>query len=294
MQKYKELLEATFEFEGLLSLAINRNPLSDTLRELISQKGERLIKLVDEIRPLLGKDENEPDPASSDKTGIKEGIPASKVEETASSTLEITEKNEPAKDEAIVEISKPVQEMTDEASEEKKEIKEATPEKKEDKASLREKLEKLGLIGGTLSSKSKKSNGQAGVSASEEKKAQPAKAAAEPHKNSEEVPKNTFDSFYVIEDDDDEEEIPARPTRKSSSGSTMRKKPVFSLNDRFLFIRELFGGDASKFNMVVERSRSFENFKEAKDYLMREYLLDAEKETDGRFLQIVEDVYKQA
>lgn len=113
----------------------------------------------------------------------------------------------------------------------------------------------------------------------------------------EEVPEQTIPvnedagAYYVM--DDDEEEIASRPRRKPAfKPEGQRKKPVFSLNDRFLFIREIFGGDASKFNIVLDRLADFGEYEAAEEYLLKEYKLDREKENDSRFLEIVRAYYR--
>lgn len=336
MQKYKVLLEAAYEFEGLLSLAYHRNALSETLKEMINVKGDRLVRLINEslmtsqVSPAVpeekevtqviavatpnidfGKKEETPEVLEVELVDVEEEITQVITEEVAEvpaadasvnadikdETNEATEvkdeireenkvaeiKEEPRKEEPRKEESKtePEPNAVEEKEVEEKEKKKDS-EKGEGDIPLSDKLERIGVIGVPFSRK--------------ERKPEPA-IEKQPAKEPEPVKKVSFsqDSFesYVIEDDDEEEIVVKRPPRKKvAKRAKEKKKPVFSLNDRFLFIRELFGGDASKFNMVVERIGAYDNFNDVKDYLMREYDLDPEKETDERFFKIIEETYR--
>lgn len=97
------------------------------------------------------------------------------------------------------------------------------------------------------------------------------------------------DTFYTLED---EEEYARPASRAPFKEKTGHKPPVFSLNDRFLFTRELFEGDAASFNAALNRIAASAGFGEASDYLAREWgLKPDDSETDGRFLEIVEQYF---
>ena len=97
--------------------------------------------------------------------------------------------------------------------------------------------------------------------------------------------------------DDEEDEYPAfrseRPNRNDRQSHKRRKLPVFSLNDRFLFMRELFDGDAAVFNTVLNRIATSADFEQAQDYLIGECGLNPEEQaTDQRFLDIIRLYFK--
>lgn len=98
-------------------------------------------------------------------------------------------------------------------------------------------------------------------------------------------------SYYNIEDDDEEHR--PQPERRRPRPEPRRGKPVFSLNDRFLFIREIFAGDAKTFNVVLNHIAGCSGFAEAEDYLMGEHGLNAEaNETHARFIEVISDYFK--
>ncbi|MCH5218139.1 MAG: hypothetical protein J1F07_06285 [Muribaculaceae bacterium] len=93
--------------------------------------------------------------------------------------------------------------------------------------------------------------------------------------------------FYALTDDEDDSayEKPRRGERHR------RKKPVFSLNDRFLFIRELFGGDAKAFNVALNFLAEADSAEEAETYLRARGINPDDRETDARFMEVVRTYY---
>lgn len=90
-------------------------------------------------------------------------------------------------------------------------------------------------------------------------------------------------TFYMLEDNEEFD----KPVAKE------KKPPVFSLNDRFLFTRELFDGDAADFKAVISSIARFGSFSQARDYLMGECRINPEaSETASRFLDIIESYFK--
>ena len=72
-----------------------------------------------------------------------------------------------------------------------------------------------------------------------------------------------------------------------SSAPASSKKPSFSLNDHFLFIRELFGGDSEEFNRAMNNLASLDSFDEAEEFFFAEYDWDSENETTQSFMNCI-------
>lgn len=212
-EKYKLLLNKTYELEGLLLMAINRDPLPQNLEALIEQKRRDIAALQLVFKPKKQEQKKE-EPKPQPQPEIRRH-----------------EREEP-KPQSQPEVRKPERE-------------EPIPQQQP-----------------------------------EVPKPQPAEPKSMPK-----------DMYYSLEDDD---ENSARPPerKKTFIHRSQRRKPVFSLNDRFLFIRETFYGDASAFNRAVEGVCGFDAYQKAEDYLINEYGLDPDDETDGRFLEIVAAVFK--
>lgn len=100
--------------------------------------------------------------------------------------------------------------------------------------------------------------------------------------------------FYALEDDDDTVAAPPpRSKNRHHHGKGRRKLPVFSLNDRFLFLRELFDGDATSFNTALNRIASSSGIEEATEYLKLECgLTPDDSDTDARFLYVIEEYFR--
>lgn len=194
-EKYKLLLNKTYELEGLLLLALGRDTLPQNLESLIEQKRRDILSLKLSDKPRR-----------------------SNIQEMSSKTIQ--EQSAP----------KPIENHITEYRIEEKETEpeEVKPVKKE--------VEKI----------------------------------TEP--------------YYNLEDDEAETR-PAPPKKKVFVHG--KRRPVFSLNDRFLFIRELFEGDASAFNCALDGILTTDSYQDAEDYLINEFKLDPEGETDSRFFEII-------
>lgn len=99
--------------------------------------------------------------------------------------------------------------------------------------------------------------------------------------------------FYALEDEEETPSVRSAAPKEESHASKRRKLPVFSLNDRFLFLRELFNGDAVKFNGVLKKISTCADYEEAEKFLGADWGMKREGETtDARFLSIIEDYFK--
>lgn len=124
------------------------------------------------------------------------------------------------------------------------------------------------------------------ISGAEQKKPEPEPEPAY-HPDPEPEPEMTIieePSFYAL--DDDEEEMPKTPVRP-----TVRKRsnpePVFSLNDRFLYTRELFEGDKADFNAALKAVADMDTYEEAERYLVDTYGLNPDSDIAASFLEVI-------
>lgn len=65
-------------------------------------------------------------------------------------------------------------------------------------------------------------------------------------------------------------------------------RKAFSLNDRFLFRRELFGGDDAKMNKTIAELDTIDSYEESISYIKKELLWDLEDPTVASFLSLLE------
>ncbi len=68
-------------------------------------------------------------------------------------------------------------------------------------------------------------------------------------------------------------DIPEIPSDEPLNHAT-NIKPVFTLNDKFRFIRDLFGGNSSLFDEAVAESSIMNSTTDVKDYLVNDLCLD--------------------
>lgn len=97
-------------------------------------------------------------------------------------------------------------------------------------------------------------------------------------------PEKPISTFYALEDDELEEEMPEKVTKMKPFGP---RKPTFSINDRFLFIREIFDGDTKAFNSAVDRIAGCSTYDEAEEYCLEELFMDPEEEPVENFLGVI-------
>lgn len=77
--------------------------------------------------------------------------------------------------------------------------------------------------------------------------------------------------------------VPGKPPVKGQN-----KKPTFTLNDRFLYTREIFEGNASAFKAAIEKITTFTNYNDAKNHFVKELgLKPNRKEADKAFLNMI-------
>lgn len=66
-----------------------------------------------------------------------------------------------------------------------------------------------------------------------------------------------------------------------------RTAPVFSINDRFLFSRELFGGNVADFESALKEVAGMECYEEAEEYFYTDWKFDPESPVVGEFLAVI-------
>lgn len=109
------------------------------------------------------------------------------------------------------------------------------------------------------------------------------------------APREDF-QFYALEEEPEEVEVevrePATPTEPevrnvAPESASKRVAAPCSLNDKFLFIREIFSGSGSRFDNALAELARFENADEAVAYFEGKYDIDPESEAGERFLDMV-------
>lgn len=68
--------------------------------------------------------------------------------------------------------------------------------------------------------------------------------------------------------------------------------PSFSLNDRFLFIRELFGNDSALFDKAMRTLPGFDSYEEAEVYFYDELGLESDNRQVIRFMAVISNYFR--
>ncbi|MBD5358470.1 MAG: hypothetical protein HDR88_16035 [Bacteroides sp.] len=81
-------------------------------------------------------------------------------------------------------------------------------------------------------------------------------------------------------------------TNQSAPQKEPRGRLVFSINDRYLFKRELFKNSDADFNNTLSMVAAMENYEEAEDYFLGELQWDPKKNEVAAFLAIIKKYFK--
>ncbi len=104
-----------------------------------------------------------------------------------------------------------------------------------------------------------------------------------------------MDNKVVVMEEKKEEPEPA-PERDTVEDTVVPVQPVqynvnlakaFTLNDRFRFKRELFGGNDDDFTDTIQLLSEMETYNEAEDYLLTDMMWDSDSESVKDFLSIL-------
>lgn len=69
------------------------------------------------------------------------------------------------------------------------------------------------------------------------------------------------------------------------------KKPLFCLNDRFKFRREIFGGSDADFDAAMDFLATLETYEEAESYFYNDLGLDPANEDVAEFMDVIKTYY---
>ena len=133
-----------------------------------------------------------------------------------------------------------------------------------------------------------------GASVIEEEVSEPETTVIEPSESeeeSEEIDDHLDDEDGATDDGADYEiEETAEDEEKISAPAPQRGR-LFSINDRFLYARELFGGDLKNFDMAIDEIITLDSYDEAEEYLVTEWDLDPESPSGMKFLSIISKLF---
>lgn len=238
LEEYKhelsEMLDAVYELEGLVQLALGKLSDRSTFQRLISGKLDLLNDMFADMREKEG---NEPadDRARPDNLEITLREPFVKIEEEER-VPEQEEENEPQPDAD----AKPVAEEEETEAEEELIDVEEEPE----------------------------------VVVREENPEKPKGIPVEPEEDDE----PTARTFTELR-----KKIAEEPSRRRDGVSRM-----FSINDKFRFKRELFGGSDAAMRMALDNVNRMQSLEDAEDFFYNELQWSPENEDVKAFMKIME------
>lgn len=117
---------------------------------------------------------------------------------------------------------------------------------------------------------------------------------SEPKADSPYAYETKIDIAQAEEDEADTEAAEIEDARKDYYGEIMQKRVEgsklmqrFTLNDRYRFVRELFGGSNTAFNTILEEISTFDSIDKVKEYLENKQGIDFTTQTGKAFLNII-------
>lgn len=296
-EEIKKLLEKAYELEGLLLLALNREEPPVEIGILISQKCEEISRgAVDALASPV--QDSEPESVARDEqpaTSI-EPVPEENPEEIEEVTEEIEDGPEELEEspEEIEDDTEGIEEEFEETEdiEESEDTEEPLEEEDLDDMEETEEIDDSGELEPQDENDDDDDENE-NVDVNENENVP--------------VDEDDFDdgTFYTLEDEEPyrpkikPDETPApQPTAAIGSpdremSQPAREAPKFSINDKFLFIREIFKGNAAEFNEAIERMRTFQDAQQAEEYYVDTLKLDPEDPAASHFLDTVRTYFKQ-
>lgn len=285
-ENISKLLDGIYELEGLLHLALNREVVDSHLAELILRKNRQTLESAEKLFGNRGKEAKEPEETEESKE-----VETAEIKEPE----EIPDMQEASEEVEIIEET-PEEEIQEEEKPEQMEIPEEKPQvsEVEEKKPEPEHEEKEEPVKPILNIESMEYSLE-----DEDLIPLPEENAKLPEENAVEVPAETK------QDTEDKEVVKVRvkpeikkpeirPSLKREETKPKKAStPTYSINDRFLFIRELFDGDASAFNKAMEDVAAMDSFEEAESYFTDEKGLDEESDTAVRFFEILLAYFKK-
>lgn len=108
-------------------------------------------------------------------------------------------------------------------------------------------------------------------------------------------PDNSDDSYYIVEDDEPEPITPITPITPIAPPPPSPRQTgrlVFSINDRYRYRRELFGGVDADFNDALSRVAAMDSYDEAEEYFIDELQWDPERPEVVDFMAVLRNYFE--
>ncbi len=123
----------------------------------------------------------------------------------------------------------------------------------------------------------------------------PCQSSEEEKEKEEDIPNDTV----VAESDAESVEVPTAPTAPTAPDIIMPNvvgdiRKTMTLNDKFLFKRELFGGNDAELNDTLELLASMHSFDEATEYIYDDLQWDSENPTVKDFMDIIKSYFNNS
>lgn len=87
--------------------------------------------------------------------------------------------------------------------------------------------------------------------------------------------------------------ISGNKVNEQHAGERKSLKAIFSLNDRYLYSRELFGGNMKMFDATLDFIEGVENYSDIEDYFYNELEWDPDNSVVATFLDTLRPLYKE-
>lgn len=260
----REVLDSVYELEGLVQLALKKIDDHDTFPRLMNNKMEVLTKHVNNLNEYLLASENQ----SEIKDGQEDEI-----------ELIVDEEAEKKDDEIVDEVGNDAEV---EEEEEREEVKTEDPVKP---------------VIDRMAQMRKAYFRNKGLEAEQEEDKALVAEISDPDEDEEDVSavgeKESVSIKETVSIKEDDEKTPVTIGEKYSNvgiGDTIRKKGVspmamLSQNDKFRFIRELFGGSGAALRIAMEGVAEMDSFEEVEDYFYNELQWNKENPAVKEFME---------
>ncbi len=291
-----KLIETAVEIEGLLRIVKDGKP-SDELYSLLTEKTFRLADECDKLAAEYDRMKQVPTEAEESKAAESASDEEAEAEEATAEAYQALEKEDATEGESMADESEvheapaeeqtPAEEEETQAEEETETVEEEQVEEETPEAEEETKEEET--------TTEAEENEEESAEDDEEYEAEQQSSEAYLQMDGFAEDEDEYDDDILLnleEDEDAPEAVAEQPKPEHIQKPKPNLKAFFSLNDRFLYARELFDGDMKMFDATLRQLEGIEYFSDIEDYFFNELEWDPERRFVSQYIDTLRPHFK--
>ncbi|MDE6271847.1 MAG: hypothetical protein K2M31_02430 [Muribaculaceae bacterium] len=307
-RRLSEMLDLTYELEGLLHIGVTRSAVPPRLNQLIVAKLNALVTLADEpAKPEeleeIGFSYPMESAGEEETSGIEESLQVRVDNDSDEIEADINDAEKVDSDASQEDIEESIEKIEDEEDVTEDEIQEDPDEEKEEAKEEILHVEEEEIEDEDYDEKEDLVKEETGIEEQPEDddNHEEFSAADTTIPELDNIIKGSGyyepgayvdpEAYVEVDDDFPKMERPRRVAPKKEVAPRSRGR-LFSINDRFLFSREIFGGNLKDFDKCMDEIIMLDSYDEAEEYMMDEWNLDLESKEGISFMAKISKLFK--